>query len=231
MKYNIDLVTKKLQNSELFKNIPIKELNKTLSCLNPTMKVYNKNDIIISQGSTLKNIGIILKGSINHVRTDYNGNESIIDSKNELDLFLHSIIFSDLKITPISCVARENCHVLFFSFDRLIDICNKRCETHLTIYHNLLKIVSKNNVTLNKKIEILSAKTIREKIIIYFNHLYIINNSLVFQAPYNKTNLSEFLGINRSVLSRELSQLKTEKKLDYKGNFYYILDKEYFNCN
>jgi CRP-like cAMP-binding protein len=139
---------------------------------------------------------------------------------------LHIRIQEIISYSPVSVLAKQDCTILFVPIDRLLSTCGNSCAFHNKLIHNLVAILASKNLFLNQKIDYLSAKNTREKIAKYLGDAISINKSTTVTIPYNRNDLAEYLGVDRSVLSRELSKLKKEGVLDFDKNTFTILMPE-----
>lgn len=113
--------------------------------------------------------------------------------------------------------ARENCEVLSFIYDNIQNKCNSRCKFHEELEHKLPILIMNNTIKLNERIELLTKKSIRDKLLTYFNILSSKNFSKRFTIPFSLTDLADYLCVDRSAMMRELSHLKEEGFIEKKG--------------
>lgn len=213
-----------LKKCKLFENIKEKEIFSLFHCLNYRIKSYFKNEMIISTGEEIHSIGILLSGTLHITKEDFDGNTSIISTIKEPELFGESFIFANLTTSPITISAVTNSTIMFLSPQSLLNSCSSNCSFHTQLIANSLKIIATKNIELNDKLELLSQKTIRDKIIFYLTRESKKHNSFSFYIPYNRNELSNFIGVERSALSRELSYMKKDGKIIYEKNYFTILN-------
>lgn len=212
-----------LKNSELFNNMLEDDILKSLTCLKGRVKKYNKNDIIYSSGSEINNIGIVLNGSILITKDDIMGNRNILTTISQTGLFAETFVCSNIKYIPVTVIANEDCEILFIQFKQLTEVCESNCSFHNKLIQNMLSIIASKNILLNNKIEILSAKTTRDKLMAYFNMQITRNNSNTFTIPFSRDALADYLNLNRSSMSRELSKMRNEGIIQFNKNRFKIL--------
>lgn len=212
-----------LKKCKLFNNISSDFLIKLLGCLDYRIKDYRKNEFIINADEHISSIGIVLDGTLTVIKENFDGNRNIISKINPSELFGESIVFAELDTTPFSITAVTNSKVLYLNPSKLITCCSNTCGFHTQLISNALKILAKKNIELNYKIELLSHKTISERILFYLQNESKRNNTKSFKIPFSRNDLADFLCINRSALSRELSNLKKQGVLDYNKSDFHIL--------
>ena len=120
-------------------------------------------------------------------------------------------------------VATEKTSVAILNKHRLCKICDNRCKRHILLLEKLMNMMAERNFSLLEKISYMSKKTIREKVLNYLYNQSSQNNSSYFDIPFNKTELANFLSVDRSALSSELNKLKKEKVIDFEKKRYHIL--------
>ena len=212
-----------LRKCPLFENIEDDNLSTMLGCLNAKVKDYAKNELIFAEASPARYIGILLSGRAQIERTDYYGNRSILTHIDPSELFGESFACADASKIPIDVVATEDCEVILIDCSRFIDTCSNACSFHQQMIYNLLKIVATKNILLNQKAEITAKRTTREKLMAYLSMLAKKNSSNSFSIPFDRQQLADFLEVDRSGLSAEISKLRSEGVLECKKNMFKLL--------
>jgi CRP-like cAMP-binding protein len=119
--------------------------------------------------------------------------------------------------------ATENCEIMFIDCKRIIKTCNNACVFYWNLIENMLSVIARKNIMLNQKMEILSKRTTREKLLAFFNTQVQMNHSKKFSIPYNREGLAFYLCLDRSALSRELSNMRDEGLLKFNKNEFEII--------
>lgn len=214
---------KQLQRNELFRNFGLSDLESILNCLSAKVSYYKKGDMILLQGDHVQFVGLVVSGSIQIIKEDIEGNVSILAHLGINDIFAETFAYADIHESPITVQATENCEIMFIDCKRIISTCNNACTFHSKLIKNMLSLIAKKNVMLNQKMEILSKRTIREKLLTFFNTQIQINRSKRFIIPYNREGLANYLCLDRSALSRELSNMRDEGLIKFRKNEFEIL--------
>lgn len=202
-------------NCELFKDITDVEFQKIGKCFNVKNISYKKEQNILSNIKNAGTVGIIVSGEAQLVHYDYNGNRTILAEYIEGDVF--GDIFSNIGNGEISVQAKIDSEIMFLDYDHIINRCKKNCPYHNTIIQNMLSILSKRIYEQNERIEILTKRTIRDKLLKYFNSMTKRTSSKVIYLPFTYTDLADYLGIDRAAMMRELKNLKDEGFITTKG--------------
>ena len=206
----------------LFKNINKDDLLSVIRCLGGIVKSYSKDDIIISEGDNADILGVILEGSVHITRIDYYGNRDIIAGFKKGEIFGETISILDNNKMLVNVIADEDTKVLIIKMKKILSPCDKPCYFHKEILLNLLHALAKKNIMFNKKIEIMSKKTTKEKLMCYLSFQAKENNSSEFEIPFNRQELADYLGVERSGLSVEINKLKKEGIIDSNKNYFKI---------
>lgn len=214
---------KQLQNNELFNNFNLNDLESILNCLSAKVNYYKKKDLIIQQGTHIHYVGIVLSGGIQIIKEDIEGNINILSHLGINDIFAEAFAYADIYEYPITVQATENCEIMFIDCKRIIKTCNNACVFHWNLIENMLSMIARKNIMLNQKMEILSKRTTREKLLAFFNTQVQMNHSKKFSIPYNREGLAFYLCVDRSALSRELSNMRDEGLLKFNKNEFEIL--------
>lgn len=198
---------------QLFSKISVKDRDKLLKSLESNTLNFKKNTTILS---TLEDnvIGIILEGYAQIIRTDYNGNRTIIEDLEEGMIFGSAI--SSLASNECNIITKEDTTILLIEYDRILNSTNN-CSYYNQFIKNLLDITTSMIDEKNERIEILTKKTIRDKLLEYFNITSKKHGSKIIYLPFSFTDLADYLAVDRSAMSRELGYLKEEGFIENKG--------------
>ena len=215
-----------LRKCILFDGIEDGNLMGMLGCLGAKLVKYASNQTIVSEGDEVGLIGIVLSGEIRLMRIDYYGNRSIMATVEPSELFGESFACADMKKSPVDIVAMDNCDILLIDCARIIRTCSNACEFHSKMVYNLLKIVAGKNLVFHQKLDIMSKRTTREKLIAYLSHQAKKNASERFIIPFDRQELADFLEVDRSGLSVEIGKLKREGVIECRKNEFRLMKKE-----
>lgn len=202
---------------KLFNGITRKEKDKLLKILEYTIIFYPKNSTIQIDPNE-NTIGLILEGNVQITKMDYNGNETLQDDLFEGNIFGTNISYIDKNETTI--ISKENSRILFMEYDQVL-----KSDTNLPYYNkfirNLLDITNEIVKERNIRIQILTKKSIRDKLLEYFR-INVTTGSRIIYLPFTFTALADYLAINRSAMQRELRNLKEEGIIEIKGKKIYL---------
>ena len=185
-------------------------------------KHFRKNQQITTYIQKRNQICILLSGEADLVRYDLNGGRVIIEHYMQNDIFGEA--FSTVtENNELTVEAKKNCDVLFFTYDIMFEKCKDDCKFHQTMVENVQKIILEKVIKLNTRIEVLTQRTTREKLMGYFSILSTKLNSKSIIIPFSLTDLADFLSVDRSAMMREIKNLKDEGFIEKDGNKFKLL--------
>lgn len=207
----------------LFRGIEESELLPLLSCLSANRAHYEKGQTIFFSGDQIKQFGIVLSGQVQVVQDDYYGNRSILAEVSQGHLFGESFVYSEIKMLPVSVITSTESELLFIDCHKLAAPCAKACDYHSRLIQNMLNIISMKNISLTQKIEFISKRTTREKLLAYLSVEAKKAESNHFSIPFNRQELADYLFVERSAMSAELSKLRDDGVLRYHKNQFELM--------
>lgn len=212
-----------LEKCPLFKGVQRDDISGVLKCLEVKIKEYRKGETVFLQGDAVNFFGVVLEGSIQIIRNDYYGNRSIVTTAMPSQLFAETFAFAKASTVPLSAWASGDSTVMFINPEKIIGQCSMACTFHSRIISNLIKVMAGKNLAINKKLEIVSKRTTRDKLMTY---LFLTSQELgtkSFTVPLNRQELADYLEVDRSGLSAEIGKLKKEGKLFCRRSEFTIL--------
>lgn len=202
-----------LGKSPLFDGIDMEDLSAMLGCIGGRKLTIPKGQAVSREGDPATHVGMVLSGAVRLEREDYYGNRSIVAHIGPSELFGETYACAGIQSLPISVVADEDSVVLLMDCRRITTTCSSACAFHNRIIFNLLKLVAEKNLVFDQKIQITSKRTTREKLMAYLLNQAKIQGSSTFSIPYDRQELADYLEVDRSGLSAEISKLRKENVL------------------
>lgn len=199
---------------QVFENISERNKKILLRNFEATRLFYRKNSSILQNIKSDSLIGIIVYGSLQIIKTDYNGDRSLIEELEENDIF--GTIISHIKGNEYEVITKEDTMLYILDYNQIMNL-NLNTESYNQFIKNLLQITSSKMQEKNERIEILTKKTIRNRLLEYFNITRTNHGSRIIYLPFTFTDLAAYLAIDRCAMSRELKYLKEEGLIEIKG--------------
>lgn len=212
-----------LEKVPLFAGMKAEDIENILECLDSKEKKYGKSQWIIQAGDEVPALGIIITGRVQVIREDVLGNRMLVAGLGSSDIFAETLASAGVISSPVSVYANEDTTILWLYIKRLVCTCSASCHYHSLLIENLLQLLAKKNLYLNNRMELLSKRTIRDKIMTFLLFEAKEQSSSSFEIMLNRNEMAEYLCIDRSAMSRELSKLREEGIIKYKKNQFTIL--------
>ena len=207
-----------LSKTPLFHGVKESEIDELLSCLGARENSYKKNEIIFRAGSVVHEIGLVESGSVNIVVNFYWGNSNIFGHVEKGMIFAENYAAIPGRELICDVVAAESCEILFLDLNKLLTTCSNGCIFHQRLIHNLLRISAMKNLNLSTRMMHTAPKSMREKLLSYLSEQAMINGNSHFFIPFDRQQLADYLGVDRSALSSELSKMKKDGLISFKKN-------------
>lgn len=199
----------KPEENILFRGVDEYDCRRMVECFAPEIRKYKAGSLIMDYSEINSRIGVVLSGRAVVVKYDFNGNRTIVEALQEQNIFGEFFIFTGLSRNCMEVVSETDCEVMFFKYTEITKRCENACRCHSQVVENLLMLMSEKAIYLSERIEVLSQRTIEEKLI---SCLQIIEDKTpkgkTPQIPFSTTALSDYLCVNRSALQREMTKLK-----------------------
>ncbi|MBQ7341079.1 MAG: Crp/Fnr family transcriptional regulator [Oscillospiraceae bacterium] len=204
----------------LFSGISKEDLKNLLSCLSAKTTEIPKGEPVFLEGDPAGFVGFVLEGAVQIVRDDFYGNRSLLAVSQAGEVFGEAFACANVDTMPVSGYAVQNCKILWLNCRRMLTVCTNACGFHNMLVQNLLQVVAQNNLLLGRKIQFMSGKTTREKLMTYLLDRAKQANSREFTIPLDRQALADFLGVERSAMSAEISKLRADGVLESKGSWF-----------
>ena len=214
---------RKLALLPLFAGIREEDLSAMLACLGSFQRNYRKGEIILLESREVRSVGVILSGKVHMIKEDAEGYQTLLVTMQEKELFGESFACGSHLSAQVSFRAVTHCTVLFLPFYKIIHSCKMNCPFHHRLIENMVQLIGDKNVQLMQKIEVISKKTLREKILAYLRSQAPEDGSRRFIIPLGRLELADYLCADRSALTRELAHMKTDGLIWYEKNQFQLL--------
>ena len=212
-----------LRKCPLFYGIDNGSLLKMLVCLGAKVESFDKKYTVMAEGNPAKYVGIVLSGSVQIIQIDYYGNRSILSSIEPSQVFAEAFACAEIKSIPVTVIANEPCEVMLIDCNHILHTCSNNCGFHQQLIFNLMRDLAVKTIMFHQKIEITSKRTTREKLMTYLMFQAKKAESSSFEIPYDRQELADFLEVDRSGLSAEISKLRNEGIIESKKNHFELL--------
>ncbi len=207
-----------LKRTKLFSGVGDDDISTMLSCLGARLLTYKKGEYVLRQGEHLSDILVLAEGSLHIQRDDYWGNRSILGHIGVGEIFGEAYVAPESGTLLNDVIAVEDSSVFFFEVKRVISTCSSACRFHTMVVQNLFFAISEKNRGLVQKLDYMSRRTTREKLISYLSEEAKKQNSASITLPFNRQQLADYLSVDRSAMSNELCKMRDEGLLEFEKN-------------
>lgn len=215
-----------LSKTLLFRGISPQEIETMMGCLRGVTKKYARGSIIYHAGDTLNSMGMVLTGSVSIENDDIWGNKSILDKVGPGQVFAETYAYLPGEPLMVNIVASEPTEILFMNTDCMFTVCSHACGFHNKLIRNMLTISAQKSLNLSRRILHTSSKTIRGRLLSYLSFQATQHGSREFEIPFNRQQLADYLSVDRSAMSNELSKMQKEGMIKSDRNHFTILEMD-----
>ena len=212
-----------LKKCPLFRDIEDRDILGMLSCLDARVEHFDKKYTIFAEGTPIKHLGIVLSGSAQIVQGDYYGNRSILSEIAPSELFAEAFACAETESLPVSVIANEPSDIMLIDCRHILQTCSKGCLFHQKMIFNLMKDLAQKTIMFHQRIEITSKRSTREKLLAYLSAQSKKAGSNTFTVPFDRQELADYLEVDRSGLSAEISKLRKEGVIESERNLFTLL--------
>lgn len=212
-----------LQNNRLFLDMNALEINTALYILNARYQTFEKGEIILHAGGQTDCVCLVISGSVTIENNDMWGNRTILNIVDSDDFFAETYAILKDEIMMVDAVANEQCAIMFLRIGGLFGSGFEGQPWSNKLVRNLLMISANKNLILSGRSFHISPKTARGRIMAYLNSVSLKKHSKVFDIPFDRQQMADYLNLERTALSKELSRMKREKIIDFKKIHFEIL--------
>ena len=217
---------KLLQGIPLFKGIKDSEHGALFDCVGARTQRFEKGEFILLNGNEADSVGIVLTGRVQIIKEDVFGNRAILNDLGAKAVFGESFVCGGSYTLTVSVQAAENSNVLFLPFERVMHICPSACGFHNALIKNMVELIARKNIKLMESLEITTKHSLREKMLAYLSQLAQEQGSTIVTAPLGRVDLADFLGADRSSLTRELNRMQGDGLINFDKNTFTLLNAQ-----
>ena len=211
-----------IHSSPLFSGVSEDEVSAMLGCLEAKAQSYPKDAFLLRSGDTTASIGLVLSGSVLIVQEDIWGNRNILSKATPGQTFAVAYACAPGAVLNVSVTAETAVTVLYLNVRRILTVCTSACAHHSRVVRNLLGDLAEKNLRFGEKCTHMGQRTTRAKLLSYFSMEAQKHGSFVFDIPFSRQQLADYLGVERSGLSLELGKMRDEGILEFQRNHFVL---------
>ncbi len=212
------LTQRELEKSPLFMDISYDSYLQMLDCFHAVQRSYRSDELIydLTVGGN-NSVGVIERGEASLIRIDEEGVSTVLEELSAGGVFGRTLDFAGSGRDSLEVVARTACDVMFIDYPHILKRCERACTHHSLLVQNMLRLMSAKAQDLSERVDVLSRRSIREKLLCYFGQLAAKRGSDTFLLPFSLSTLADYIATDRSAMMRELKRLREEGVLQSSG--------------
>ena len=204
----------------LFKNIPEEKCHSMLGCLYSVERMYKPGQTVCDFFDRGVNFGIVAEGEVQLERIDPSGERTVMEKIHENGVFSKLLVFFNGK-DRVTVTCKKSCRVIFIDYIHLTRFCERACDYHSELIRNMISLVSERAGKLAERIDVISRRNTKDKLMCYFRMLARSGDTAVL--PFNLTHLADYICADRSAMMRELKHLKDDGYISINKRYVKIL--------
>lgn len=217
------LAPRELEKSPLFRDISYEEYRRMLPCFQAVGRSYQADELIYDFADAQQDdVGVIERGAAALIRIDEEGVATVMEELGPGGVFGRNLAFAGSAGDSLEVVCRTPCEVLFIDYPHILRRCESACAYHSTLVQNMLRLMADKAQALSERIDVLSRRSIREKLLCYFRQLSQQAGSRTFTLPFSLSTLADYIATDRSAMMRELKRLREEGSVRSEGRQFTI---------
>ncbi len=211
-----------IKKCPLFAGMEDADIGKILPCLSATVHKAEKNTFIFSAEDRVRSVGLVLSGNVHIVNEDFWGRKDIMSQLGPGELFAESFSCAREEKLTVGVLAAEPTDYMLIDCGKVIRTCTSACMFHTQLISNMLQVIAHKNIRLMQKVEQVSKRTTREKLLSYLSAESQRAGGSQFDIPFNRQELADYLSVDRSAMSSELGRMREEGLIDYSRNHFLL---------
>ena len=218
------LAPRELEKSPLFRDISYEEYRKMLPCFQAAGHSNQPNELIYDfSDPTRDDVGVVERGEASLIRIDEEGVATVMEELGPGSVFGRNLAFAGPAGDSLEVICRTACDVLFIDYPHILRRCENACTYHSTLVQNMLRLMADKAQALSERIDVLSRRSIREKLLCYFRQLASRGGGESFTLPFSLSVLADYIATDRSAMMRELKRLREEGLIRSEGRRFTLL--------
>lgn len=203
--------------SNIFQGISDDSCQQMMQCFGAHSRRYAAGDTICEYDRSSTLVGILQSGSAALIRIDVYGVRTILETLQQGDVFGEVLAFSGANEDSVSVVCEKDATALFFEYEHILHPCSNTCRHHTLLLENMFRLISRKSMALSERVEVLSRRTIRDKLLCYFSMQATRQKSTQFDLPFSVSALADYICSDRSAMMREMKHMREDGIIEANG--------------
>ena len=203
--------------SPLLEGVSPQEYQTMHACLGVYEQSFRPDDVIYDFGDGRGLLGIVAQGSAVVERIDRKGGRAILEHLGPGGVFGEMMMFKAAGDDSVVVRAAAPTRVSFLRSEAVMRRCEHACACHSRMVENLFRLVTEKATSLSERVEVLSRRSIREKLLRYSQLQAAKGHGPSFQLPFSLSALADYISADRSAMMRELKKMREEMLVTITG--------------
>ena len=208
---------------KLFEGIPSGKINELFTHLAVRELALKKGEVLFRSGSKITEFAVIISGRLAISSYEADGHRKIVEFLESMDTVAISLAVADIQSVAISVEARQDSEVILFNANKVLNPAGRPSEEHVRLLRNITKELARKTVLLGRKMRIISTRTTSERLMKYLIEESVRRGSKEFEIPYDRQALADYLCVERSALSAEISKLVDKGVIESRKSHFKLL--------
>lgn len=209
----------------LFAGTTEQQVASMLPCLGATTRRFEKGACIFRMGDHISSLGLVLSGGVRIETVDAWGHVTVLSHAGPGAVFGEAYACAPDEALLVNAVAAQDSEILLLEAAKLARTCPSSCTHHGKIALNLLSVLARKNIHLSRRSIHTAPKTIRGKVLSYLSSQASLADSNELTIPFNRQELADYLGVDRSALSNELSKMQKDGLIETDRSHFVLHDR------
>ena len=201
----------------LLEGVTDQEYQTMRTCLGVYEQTFRPDEVVYDFGDGRGLLGVITRGSAVVERIDRQGDREILEHLSTGGVFGEMMMFKAAGEDSLVVRAAAPLQVSFLRSDAVMRRCPRACPCHSRMVENLFHLVTEKAAQLSERVEVLSRRSIREKLLRYFQLQAAKGRQPSFQLPFSLSALADYISADRSAMMRELKKMRQEMLVTITG--------------
>jgi CRP-like cAMP-binding protein len=209
---------------KLFEGIPSEKINDLFAHLSARVLALKKGEMLFKSGTRIVDIAVVISGRLAVSSCDANGHRMIVELLEPMETIGISLAVANVQSVAISVEARQDSEVLLINADKVLNFIGRPSEEHLRLLRNITKELARKAVLLGRKMRIISSRTTSDRLMRYLIEESVRRGSKEFDISFDRQALADYLCVDRSALSAEISKLIRKGVIESRKNHFRLLN-------
>ena len=211
-----------MERASIYGGIPRGEFEHMMECFNANIKKVKAGESVLNYAAGLEHVCVILSGAVEIHCIDEDGNLHILETLDAGEVFGEIFSLPTERFAYIA-IAKDPSEILFIDYARVVCPCVNVCDHHKKLIHNLFLLSAEKARELSKRINVLSQRTLRQKLILYLETIAAKEQSRTFEIPMTLSSLADYLSADRTAMMRELQKMRADGLIESSGRQFRLL--------